>query len=201
MPIYQFSPDLRAIFTVSASEGRSADSFYNCTMPFTRLAIGPADYAPLASFSNAEVDWIPGGVPEMYLNTTYAAMAAHADMFCAFPWVYRCREDQSAYDFPPLISQDHSEASPYPAEWDETVLVGQNKIGEYVNMARRSGENWYMGIMCNDPYEYGTTCLYSGYFAVFYGCDLCFITSPGKRLPCCSFRFYICCQRNAVPGR
>ncbi len=142
-------PNLLTQEGVSASEGRSADSYYNCTMPFTRLAIGPADYAPLASFSNAEVDWIPGGVPDMYLNTTYAAMAAEAVLFESG---LQCLADKPANYESSLAREFYINM---PAEWDESVLVG-GKIGEYVNMARKSGEDWYMGIMCNDPYEYGT---------------------------------------------
>ncbi len=34
-----------------------------------------------------------------------------------------------------------------PQVWDETRVLEGSKIGEFVAFARRSGENWYVGIM------------------------------------------------------
>ncbi|NBH14255.1 hypothetical protein D3Z36_08680 [Lachnospiraceae bacterium] len=129
---------------ISASEGRMAYSSYNCTLPYTRLAIGPADYAPLASFSNAELY----NVDDRYLEASFAGLAAEAVLFESG---MQCLADKPA-------NYEKSAAKAFyknmPAEWDESVLV-DGKIGKYVNMARRSGENWYMGIMCNDEFTYG----------------------------------------------
>lgn len=33
-----------------------------------------------------------------------------------------------------------------PTVWDETIAIN-GKIGEFVTMARRSGDNWYLGSM------------------------------------------------------
>ena len=37
----------------------------------------------------------------------------------------------------------------FPGQWDETQLLA-GEPGEYVNTARRSGENWYLGLICNE---------------------------------------------------
>lgn len=120
---------------VSASEGRMNDAAYNCTMLFNRIAVGPADYAPMASFGNV--------VNPMYNSATLAGLTAEAVLFesglqCLAdkPKVYR---ESKAYEFYKNL----------PSEWDESLLLGGD-IRDYVNMARRSGENWYVGMMCND---------------------------------------------------
>ena len=36
-----------------------------------------------------------------------------------------------------------------PTVWDETMVV-QGEIGQYITMARRSGNNWFVGTLTNN---------------------------------------------------
>ena len=105
---------------------------HNCMLPFTRNAVGPADYTPMLSYRNAG----------SRVSFTVAHMAALPVVFesgiqCMAdrPDVYRANP---AYEF----------FKNMPADWDDTIMVDGDP-GEYVNIARRSGETWYMGIICN----------------------------------------------------
>lgn len=106
---------------------------HNCTLPYTRNAVGPMDYTPMASF----------GVSGDHRQFTLAHMAA---LPVVFEDGLQCMADK------PDVYRAHPAYEHYfknmPSEWEESILVDGVPC-EYVNMARKNGDDWYQGIICD----------------------------------------------------
>ena len=106
---------------------------HNCTLPFTRNAVGPMDYTPMASY----------GVSGDHRQFTLAHMAALPVVFEAG---VQCMADK------PDVYRAHPAYEHYfknmPSDWDDSILV-DGEPAAYVNFARRSGDDWYQGIICD----------------------------------------------------
>lgn len=128
---------------ISASEAGWHKAYYDCALPFTRFAIGPGDYAPIASYHSFRED--DAGRDEMLPENQQASLAALAAEAVLYESGLQCLADKPATY---RASKAYEFYKDMPSEWDDSVLVG-GEIGHYVNMARSSGNDWYMGIMCN----------------------------------------------------
>ena len=101
---------------------------HNATLPFTRNVIGPMDYTP-CTFSDSQYPHITTHGHELALTVLFESALQHlADR----PESYLA-QPQEVQQF----------LSTLPAAWDETHLVA-GYSGEYVIMARRSGDKWYL---------------------------------------------------------
>ena len=101
---------------------------HNATLPFTRNVIGPMDYTP-CTFSDSQHPHITTHGHEIALTVLFESALQHlADR----PESYLA-QPQEVQQF----------LSTLPAAWDETHLVA-GYPGEYVIMARRSGNKWYL---------------------------------------------------------
>lgn len=101
---------------------------HNATLPFTRNVIGPMDYTP-CTFSDSQHPHITTHGHELALTVLFESGLQHlADR----PESYLA-QPQEVQDF----------LSSLPAAWDETHFVA-GYPGEYVIMARRSGNKWYL---------------------------------------------------------
>lgn len=101
---------------------------HNATLPFTRNVIGPMDYTPCA-FSDSQHPHITTHAHELALTVLFESglqhLADRPESFLAQP--------QAVQDF----------LSRLPNVWDDTRLLA-GYPGEYVVMARRSGDRWYV---------------------------------------------------------
>lgn len=114
----------------------SLNAEYACLIPFTRNAVGPADFTPLMSY----YDWQSNNA---FKNTfTVSQMAAHSIVFESG---IQCLADKPVVY---LNSPAKTLLKNLPASWDESQML-EGEPGNYVNIARRSGEDWYVGIICN----------------------------------------------------
>lgn len=101
---------------------------HNATLPFTRNVIGPMDYTP-CTFSDSQHPHITSHGHELALTILFESGLQHlADR----PESYLA-QPQEVQQF----------LSSLPAAWDETRFVA-GYPGEYVIMARRSGNKWYL---------------------------------------------------------
>ena len=101
---------------------------HNATLPFTRNVIGPMDYTP-CTFSDSQHPHITSHGHELALTVLFESGLQHlADR----PESYLA-QPQEVQQF----------LSSLPAAWDETRFVAGSP-GEYVIMARRSGNKWYL---------------------------------------------------------
>jgi alpha-glucosidase len=112
---------------------------HHVTLPFTRMLAGPIDYTP-GGFDNVTRDeFVPRMDHPMVMGTRAHHLAMYAIYEAAFQMVSDCPqnyEGQPAFDFVKAV----------PAAWDET-RVSSGKVGQYIVMARRKGDNWFIGAM------------------------------------------------------
>ncbi|MDD4192441.1 MAG: glycoside hydrolase family 97 protein [Mangrovibacterium sp.] len=120
---------------------------HNVTLPFIRMVAGPMDYTPGAMVNKQKVNYTISFERPMSQGTRahqvamYVVFEAPLQMLCESPSRYYQEEETVGF-----ISQ-------IPTTWDETIVL-KGKIGEYIALARRNGDNWYIGAMTNwDPRE------------------------------------------------
>ena len=101
---------------------------HNATLPFTRNVIGPMDYTPCA-FSDSQHPHNTTNAHELALTVLFESGLQHiAD------------RPESLLAQPQEVKDFFSEL---PAAWDETKFVC-GYPGEYVVLARRKGNTWYI---------------------------------------------------------
>ena len=117
---------------------------HNVTIPFTRMLAGPMDYTP-GCFNNATKEQFKAREINPMCQTTRAQQLA---MYVVFE-----SELAMLSDYPEIY--DHTPEMEFldkvPTVWDETKVVN-GEPSKYVTIARRHGDNWFLGAMTNwDP--------------------------------------------------
>lgn len=131
-----------AVLGMEQSKGGARDNPDNhTTLAFTRMLAGRMDYTPGAFDNVTKEQFVARGEKPMVMGTRAHQLAMYVvyespfQMVSDYPGAY---ENQPAFEF---IRQ-------VPATWDETrVLNGEP--GEYVTIARRRGDRWFVGAMTN----------------------------------------------------
>lgn len=114
---------------------------YDVTMPFIRMMAGPVDYTPGAMRNATKKDFKPIYYNPMSQGTRCHQLAAYIvhdsplTMLSDNPQAYRKEKD--CLDFIASVPN---------VGIDETKVL-QGKLGEYIVMARRVGDDWYIGGM------------------------------------------------------
>lgn len=113
---------------------------HDVTIPFIRMWAGPMDYTPGAMLNaHPETFWFNQHEP-MSQGTRSHQLAMYVVYESPLQMV---SDSPSKYDENPE-SFEFIKAT--PTVWDETIgLCGEP--GEYVAMARRSGDKWFVGVM------------------------------------------------------
>lgn len=115
---------------------------YDVTLPFTRMMAGAMDYTPGAMRNSNKANFRPINSMPMSQGTRchqlamYVVFEAPLGMLSDNPTVYK--REQESTDF----------ISKVPTVFDETVAL-DGKVGEYVAIARRKNDTWYVGAMTN----------------------------------------------------
>ena len=113
---------------------------YDVTLPFVRYVAGPADYTQGAMRNAAKGLYYPDYSNPMSQGTRcrqlaeYIVFDAPFTMLCDSPTNYEAEPECTSF------------IASIPTIWDETLGL-DGKIGEYVVMARKSGERWYLAAM------------------------------------------------------
>lgn len=113
---------------------------HNVTLPFTRMVAGPMDYTPGAMINFHEKDhkvWfnLPASVgTRCHQLGMYVVYESPLQMLADSPSNYY--REEKCMDF---LSQ-------VPVVWDETRVL-KASVGEYIVVARRSGNTWFIGGM------------------------------------------------------
>jgi len=113
---------------------------YDVTIPFIRMLAGPMDYTP-GAMRNANRDNYNAinGEP-MSLGTRCRQLAEYV-IFDA-PLAMLCDSPSNYMEEP----QCTKFIAGIPTVWDETLVLN-GRIAEYITMARRIGDDWYIGSM------------------------------------------------------
>jgi alpha-glucosidase len=113
---------------------------YDVTVPYLRMLAGPMDYTQGAMRNASRSSYRPVNSDPMSQGTRcrqlaeYVVFTSPFNMLCDSPTHYE--EEQQCTDF----------ISKVPTVWDETCAL-DGKIGEYVALARRNGNTWYVGAL------------------------------------------------------
>ena len=110
----------------------------DATIPFTRMVAGSLDYTQGAMRNATRENFRPVNTEPMSQGTRchqlalYTIFPAPLNMLCDTPTAYM--KERECLDFIAGI----------PTVWDETRAIS-GEIGEYVVLARRKGNDWYVG--------------------------------------------------------
>lgn len=114
---------------------------HEVTVPFTRMLAGPLDFHQ-GSFRTVRLpEFKPRNEAPLVIGTpcrtlaSYVVFQNHLPMIADYPSAYR------KHAALPVLVQ-------IPATWDNTRALG-GKVGEYVSVARRRGDQWWVGAMTN----------------------------------------------------
>ena len=118
------------------------DPLHDVTLPFTRMFLGPMDFTPGAMLNAQKISFAPIHDRPMSQGTRCHQLA----MYVVYESPLQMLSDSpSNYLREPEMMEF---LAPVPSVWDETRVL-DGKIGEYVVVARRSGQDWYVGAMTN----------------------------------------------------
>ena len=113
---------------------------HNVTLPFIRMVAGPMDYTPGAMRNAQKKDFTISFNTPMSQGTRchqvamYVVYESPLQMLCDLPSLYY--KDNQTTEFIAKI----------PSVWDETIVL-KGKVGDYIAIARRKGDTWYVGAM------------------------------------------------------
>ncbi|WOI54228.1 glycoside hydrolase family 97 protein [Parvularcula sp. LCG005] len=119
------------------------DPDHNTTLPFIRMVAGPMDYTPGAMTNVKAEEFAPMFSRPMSIGTRahqvalYVIFESPLQMLADSP--SHLRQEQETVDF----------ITDIPTVWDETVAL-DGKIGDFVTMARRSGDDWFVGVLTDE---------------------------------------------------
>ncbi|MBR1962699.1 MAG: glycoside hydrolase family 97 protein [Alistipes sp.] len=113
---------------------------YDLEIPYLRMVAGPMDYTQGAMRNVSKKNYYPCSRRPMSQGTRCRQLAMYAIYFS--PFAMLCDS--------PILYEREAECTKFIAEfptvWNETVTL-DGHIGDYVAMARRSGDTWYVGVM------------------------------------------------------
>ena len=115
---------------------------HETVLPFIRQVVGPMDYTQGAMRNATKDNFYPCYNQPMSHGTRarqlalYMILESPFNMLCDTPTQYEA--NQPCTDF----------IASLPVVWDETRVLAA-KVGEYVVMARRKGNDWYIGGITN----------------------------------------------------
>jgi len=115
---------------------------YAVSIPFIRMMAGPMDYTPGAMRNAIKENYHPLNAAPMSQGTRCQQLAMYIvyesplQILADNPTIYM--KEQESTDFITKV----------PFTFDETVAL-DGKVGEYVAIARKKGETWFVGAMSN----------------------------------------------------
>lgn len=116
---------------------------HNVTIPFTRMLAGPMDYTP-----GAMVNAQPENFTARFTRPVSQGTRAHQlAMYVVYESPLQMLADSpSQYLEEPEVMEFLADV---PTVWDETRALDA-RIGDYVAVARRRGDAWYLGAMSDE---------------------------------------------------
>src|SRR6266481_5256901 len=116
------------------------DPDHDVTLPFTRMVLGPMDYTPGAMINAQKNAFKAIGSRPMSQGTRCHQLA----MYVVFESPLQMLSDSpSNYLREPEVMEF---LAPVPSVWDDTKVL-DGRIAEYILVARRNGNDWYVGAM------------------------------------------------------
>ena len=113
---------------------------YDVTVPYIRMMAGPMDYTQGAMKNATRETYRPNHHEPMSQGTrchqlgAYVVFESPLNMLCDTPSHYLQEKESTSF------------IAAVPTVWDETVAL-DGKVGDYIAMARRADNVWYVGAM------------------------------------------------------
>ncbi len=121
------------------------DPEHDVTLPFIRMVAGPMDYTPGAMINKTKQNFQPVFTEPMSQGTRchqlgmYVVYESPLQMLADNPSNYY--REPGCMEFLSVV----------PSVWDDTKVL-EAKVSDYIAVARRSGDSWYIGAMTDwDP--------------------------------------------------
>jgi len=120
---------------------------HNVTLPFIRMVAGPMDYTPGAMDNVHKKNFSIRWERPMSMGTRAHQVAMYVlydsplQMLCDNPSNYYREHETTQF------------ISKIPTTWDETIAL-EAKVGDYLLMARRNGDTWYIGGMTDEAHAF-----------------------------------------------
>jgi alpha-glucosidase len=121
--------------------GRRDSPVDRTVFAFTRLLAGPMDYTPGAFDNATEASFVARNAAPMAMGTRAQQLALYVIFESPVPMVSDSPQNykgQAAFQFIKEV----------PTTWDETRVLN-GAPGEYATIARRNGDEWYLGSITN----------------------------------------------------
>ena len=124
---------------------RGSSPDYHVQFPFIRQLAGPLDYTPGSMRNTNKNLFQPVDRPNI-VPSSMGTRAHELAMYVIFDhWlVYLCDAPTEYAKYPEILDF----LSAVPSVWDKTLPLDA-KFGEYILMAKQTGEEWYVGGMSN----------------------------------------------------
>lgn len=120
--------------------GQKMTPEHNITLAFTRMLTGPMDYTP-GGFLNVTKEEFKNQSPTLICNTRVAELAKF--VVYESPFTVFCDHPDN------VIGQPGTDfLKEVPTQWDDTRFLGGSPA-DYVAIARRNGNKWYIGVLNN----------------------------------------------------
>ena len=133
-----------AVLGMEQSKAGARDNPDNHLMlPFTRMLTGPMDYTPGGFRNVTRANFRIQKRPPRHnvMGTALHHLAMYVTYFAPFQMVSgRAAGVRKRPEFP-ILHQ-----STAPPTWDETHVIN-GIVGQYIAIARRKGDDWYVGVM------------------------------------------------------
>ncbi|WP_294552480.1 glycoside hydrolase family 97 protein [uncultured Bacteroides sp.] len=115
---------------------------YDVTFPFIRMVAGAVDYTQGAMKNGTKAGYRSVWSEPMSQGTRcrqlaeYVVFESPLNMLCDSPTNYMKEQECTSF------------ITSIPTVWDDTVVMA-GEIGEYISLARRQGDFWYVGALTN----------------------------------------------------
>ena len=116
------------------------DPKHSTTLPFTRMFLGPMDYTPGAMLNAQKAEFRAIAQRPMSMGTRCQQLALYVIYDAPLQML---SDSPSNYEREPEAMEF---LKPVPSAWDDTKPLS-GKISDYIVVARRSGNDWYVGAM------------------------------------------------------
>ncbi len=119
---------------------KSITPTHNVTLPFTRNVVGPMDYTPGGMLNTTKEQFVISWKHPRVMGTRAHQIAMYVVYYSPL---------QMLADSPTNYLKNRQSTefiSRIPTVWDQTVPL-DGKAGDMAAVARRNGQNWYIGVM------------------------------------------------------
>jgi alpha-glucosidase len=129
--------------------GSRITATHNVTLPFTRMLLGPMDYTPGGFHALPPAEFAKQRrMIRPFVQTTRGQALAMYVVYDS-PLVMLADSPDSYVASDGTLSPGADFLKEVPTTWDETRFIAGD-VGQYVVLARRKGETWYVGAMTNE---------------------------------------------------